>query len=160
MRQRVQRRPQEQGQDAMGPSYSAIAVLGVSIHKDSLVTPVKRKAFDHDYPADWEFDPKSGAPLWVEDDIPILTDDFMVRGDHEGIFAFSEGTEGDHLIIGHGVSTESSIFRATAGEHRRMDLDVADPVAVENIRWRLLDLLGDNYQDDQFGIWVVQSCSY
>ncbi len=142
------------------PSYSAVAVLGVSIHKDNLVTPTRRRAFDHDYPADWEFDPKSGAVLWVEDDIPILSDDFMVCGDHEGIFAYSEGTDGDHLIIGRGVTTESSIFRATAGEHKRMEVDVTDADAIDSVRHGLQALLGDRYHESDFGIWVVQSCSY
>lgn len=46
---------------------AAIALIGVKIAASMLQTRVGRvKAFAHDHPASWHFDPVTGARLWAE----------------------------------------------------------------------------------------------
>lgn len=48
----------------MGYNPTATAILGFRIPLELFVIKERVKAFEHDYPDDWEYDPKTRKALW------------------------------------------------------------------------------------------------
>jgi hypothetical protein len=49
----------------------ASAIIGVKIDESKLYKKVTKKAFPHNYDESFQFDPKSGKPLWKTEKTPI-----------------------------------------------------------------------------------------
>lgn len=68
----------------MSISYDGTAIIGVRVDPKRLTTKGCRKTPpNHNFPADYTFDPKSGKPLW--EDIDILADGVTVKYEGEAI---------------------------------------------------------------------------
>ena len=136
----------------MGVDFCATAVVGVRVDKGDVFEFVRKKAFDHDFPEDWAVDPKTGRKLWYEESRCILGEDFMWSGAPNGIQAFTEGMNDDYLYIGLGESTDSHRSSRSGVGSKKVDINLDN---LGELKTALQDLLGDVYDESQFGVWAV-----
>ena len=144
----------------MGVSYHAYAVLGVKLSKSELMIQKREKAFDHDFPDDWEVHPKTGKKLWNEFEVSIFGDHWepSSRIPDSDLLSFTDGSyDGDEPVyIGFGIEGGESGYGGDSFMH--VDAEKLDDVKTEIIKLNEKFDLGINI-DKRFGLWAVLYCS-
>jgi hypothetical protein len=136
----------------MSVKWKAYAVYGQRLPVSALYKTAGVKAFEHDYPANWTYDPKTGQRLWTDEKIPI--DGYnKIKGDLFGFEVFFGTGDEDLAYVGVGVGRQTSSIG-------RSDELLADAGIDEDIGNRMADLrlalsLAGLYDPKTFGLWAV-----
>lgn len=162
----------------MGVDYSAISVIGVCLpNKDELpkaMIMTRKKAFDHDYGEDYEFHPKNGSKLWLDEKEEVEADYPAIILDTEGFIDEDEIEEGQTIIdltdqeeLCCTYSTDERItfygFIIKTG-YANGDKDVSfdhlpDIERIKNLIKNKLEPL-NLWDEDEFGLYSILYCSY
>lgn len=133
----------------MGADYSAYAVIGVKVNRGDLFTDEKIKAFPHDFPDTFEYDPQTGRSLWQTRSVPITgynVDDETVAG--YALIDAGDGSSYDYIALVAATETGSN-GEDDDFEHVPHDLEK------EKAKMKAaLEPLG-LWEGDQFGLWSI-----
>lgn len=144
----------------MGVDYKAYAGIGLRVRPDKLCKPVRVKAFEHSFPENLNFDPKTGKKLWYDRNL-YLSDKgaFELEDRPESIFGFpvlwsTDNHEAVICAVASGRKTYSN-----GGEHvERADLPVALDAQIDKFRQAMEE--HGLWNPKEFGLWAVLYCSY
>lgn len=131
----------------MGVNLTAVTFFGVALHERRVQIEVKTKAFAHNYPEDFQFDPKSGKALW--------NISCRIRPELEnepGLHVFTPWNS-KIMYIGYYMTAANESTREFATEY--------DPVHISDQKdalKKLLYPLGLWDNDNVFKIWTL--CEY
>lgn len=145
----------------MGTSYSARALIGCRFSEQDLFKTRKVNRFAHSYPAEMNYCPKTGQPLWIEQKVCILDetlDDFssvspILQG---GIYCFYDGSargERPFLIGVHAVEDRGESWRRQLGQNF-CPLDDSSVAEARKLCQKVLEPHG-LWKPERFGLHVM-----
>lgn len=144
----------------MGADYHAKAVIGIEINEADIPKKhFKVKAFDHDYPEDWEVEPtKPNRKLWKEGNFPEFdfeyAQEFTRKIELPKNIQLFKGTDGQPAVLGFGIETGSS----NGGIDYEFE-PISDITDIKNSLKNLLEPLG-MWDETSFGLYSILYCSY
>ena len=104
----------------MSTTIKSVVFLGTRISRDFLYKKVKRKKFEHNFPSDYEFDPKTGFKLWETYLDPV--DDYDIeREQYKGLDVSYRG-ENDYYIGLKMREIQTYPYRYEEGEDRSINI--------------------------------------
>lgn len=136
----------------MGADYTAKAIIGLKIDPARLHVDHTVKAYPHDHPSTMNFDPQNGNPLWKIVKIPI---DGFDEG-KEKLFGYELvfGTDDDSAFVCLFMVDDTY---SNGGNDEAM-LKIPENLSLHKAKMKAD--LGGLWDEEEFGLWTVLSCSY
>jgi len=148
----------------MGADYTAYAVIGCEIDLSTIpVHKEKVKAFNHSFPEDMNFDPKSGAKLWKEDSYPEFCfgkndqDDKRTKIIDIDKLKLYRGAEGCITVLGFGCGEDT--YSNAGAEYDFKELNTGTYIYLYNKIKEVLSSIG-MWDELKFGLYAILYCSY
>ena len=162
----------------MGADYTAITVIGVCLpHAEDLPKAkvmARKRAFDHDYDESYEFHPKSGDKLWLDEQEEVEADYPAIILDQEGYIEEDEIKEGQRVvdltdIEGLDCTCSTDNYRSffgyvleTGSSNGGQSVCFEALPDIQKIKTQIkekLEPLG-LWDEEEFGVYSILYCSY
>ena|SRR5438309_4419747 len=136
----------------MSVDYTVYVILGaLNPEWDQNNSSKKEKAFDHDFPDNWKFDPLTGEELWREVSETEDLEDFNFGPGPDIEVVYATGSCEDGTVVGHVLVTCD--FRSYESNPKLINLPLVSELW-DNTKKRLRDA-GVGFADSDFGLYTV-----
>lgn len=136
----------------MGYDASASMAIGVRKLASDFKKQVKVRGCKHDE-TKAKFCPECGKPMWVDKTEYIIDVFDMYEENEEGISCIRPNCDTDDIVIGFNLCVVSS-YNNISG------IDILTESEMDEYKEILKEFLGDLWNEDEFGIYVVFQESY